>query len=126
MSVSRFSRPLSRSAEIENIPETCPRSTHTVGRPTLGENILEDLVYARKTPGILPVTCAASRLLPPKTGCSEHIIGFFLLRVGKGLVSVLDLLELLLGFFISLIHIRVMFPGEVSVCFLYLILCCVS
>ena len=56
-----------------------------------------------------------------KTGVAEAVIGCALLRILQGLVGLADLLELLLGFMVAGILVRMEFQRQLAIRLLYLV-----
>ena len=66
-----------------------------------------------------PGSRAVVRIHP---GEAELVVPGFFLGIGQDLIGLVDLLELLLGLFIAGVHVRVVFPGQLFICFFDFIL----
>jgi len=87
---------------LKNIPED--GATHSTG----SEDFAEQLKRVMKTaPRHAP---ARGKGLVTKT-----VVGFPLLRIGKNLVSLADLLEFFLGLFVSFVFVGMMLKGELAI-----------
>ena len=64
--------------------------------------------------GAAPGSRAVVGVYPGKT---ELIVAGLFLRVGQDLVGLIDILELLLGLLIAGVHVRVVLPGQLLICF---------
>ena len=67
---------------------------------------------------------AACAIAGVDAGKTKLVVPRLFLRIGQHLVGLVDLLELLLGLLVAGVHIRVVFAGQLFICFFDLVLRC--
>ena len=87
------------------------------------EKAAEDVAQVAKVEAAAVSAAPGSRaVVRIHPGEAELVVPGFFLGIGQDLIGLVDLLELLLGFFITGVHVRVVFPGQLFICFFDFIL----
>ena len=87
------------------------------------EEAAENVAQVAEIEAACPVSAALARaIVGVHPGEAELVIFLALIGIGQHLVGLVDLLELLLGLLVAGVHVRVILPGQLFVCFFDLVL----